>query len=207
MMDWSQVTIAYGSGQTVTMLELVKQKLGITDISRDDELTLVCQMAGEAAERYCDNVLALRSVSEQISHYKHPVALRYSPYSDGLTVGVDGVDVTDDFTPYHDEGLQWAVKATCGNYQNCCFEQMTLTYNAGFDPLPADLGWAISQGAVGYEANGGGGSGPVRKESIVGVGSIEYAVPGESEGGMIGGWGTFPAAAMATLESYKRLFA
>ncbi|WP_116364417.1 phage head-tail connector protein [Parahaliea mediterranea] len=201
MADFSSATVEYGPGPTsTTLLEMLKSQLDVTDDSRDDELALYLQLAGEAAERYIDNVIVLQPVNETFNRYRSAITLRYYPYIDGLTVMVDGQDMTSEFEVILKDGLDTAVKDRCGVRRDCCYKQVILTYNAGREPLPADLGFAIVQGAMGYELGGDQG-GPASRESIVGVGSIEYA--GASDGAAVG-MGMFPGSAMAVLSAYKR---
>ncbi len=199
MVDYAQVKIAYGA-KIITVLDYVKQQLSISDNSQDEELSLACQVAGEACENYLDNVVALDAVTENISKAFAPVALRFNPYVDGLTVTVDGDDVTADYEVYTDDGLHWAVRER-GGFRETRFKQMTIGYNAGFDPLPADLGYAVVVTAVNFRGTGGGGAeSGIKKESIVGVGSIEYMTPSELSAAV----GGLPSSATVILDKYMR---
>ena len=188
-----------------TLLDMTKQLLGIepADTSRDQELSQFLEMAGQAAERYIDNIIEQREVTEQIARRKEPVALRYWPVTGPLSVTVDGADLSGEFSTYRDDGLGWAVRSTCNLWRNCCFEQMNLTYTAGYNPLPADLAYALAQSGASYETGGTGGA--VKRETVVGVGSIEY-VAGD-EGGAAQRVGQLPASAVAVLDTYRRKFA
>lgn len=204
MADFASATVEWGSvPDSITLLDLTRQLAGLCDTDRDRELAMYLQMAGEAAENYVSNVLALKSVTERIARSRAPVALRYTPYVDGLTVTVDGVDVSADYEAYQDDGLAWAVRGASEVYRSGSFSQMVITYNAGYDPLPADLGYAIAQAALAYLNSNSASSGAVKKESIVGVGSIEYATADD----LVGGVGMLPAATVAVLDRYRRYFA
>jgi hypothetical protein len=78
---------------------------------------------------------------------------------------------------------------------------MNIAYTAGYEPLPADLGAAIATAAISYE-QGTGASGEVKKESVVGVGSIEYSVSTDDGGAD----GFLSAAVTGTLDRYRRSY-
>jgi len=199
--DYSSATIEYGSGPTsITLLELVKQKLGIVDGTQDDELSMYLQIAGEACEAYCDNVLAEQDTTEQHAATFSPVALRYYPFVTLNAVTVDGTDVTDDYETFESEGVDYVTIArTATNYPDG-FKQMNIAYTAGYEPLPADLGAAIASAAISYE-QGTGATGEVKKESVVGVGSIEYTTANDASSGSTG---FLSSSVTGTLDKYKR---
>lgn len=201
MADYAAAKIAYGSSEK-TLLELLKQLMGIAcdGSARDSELSMYLQMSGEAAEGYTNNTLAKKSVTERISKSKTPVLLRNFPYVDGLVVVVDEVTVTDDYEVIREGGLAWAMTSRCSNSKSCCFEQMELTYNAGYDPVPADLGYVIARTAMAYDQQAGGG-GVVKKETVVGVGSIEYS----TADGAVAAFGMFSAASLSILDRYRSI--
>jgi len=201
MSDFAAATIAWG-GNTITLLDLLKQELGITDNTQDDQLSMYLQMAGEACERYIDNKIDSDQVIENYSHNKTPVALRYYPAAAPVTVEVEGEDVSDDWGLYTDNGIVWITTTACGAERNSCFEQLKITYQAGYDPLPSDLGYAVVRAAAAYETQGGGTSGQVKKESVVGVGSIEYATDADAPGSA----GMLSATVIGTLDLYRRVY-
>ena len=140
MSDFANAIIEWGPApSSITLLELLKQQLDITDNTRDDELSMYLGMAGSACERYLDNIIDQRDVSERFTTDRHPIALRYYPVDALVGISVDGVDLLSEYELFHEEGLAWNVKNTCGWHEGSCFEQMIITYTAGYDPLPADL--------------------------------------------------------------------
>lgn len=185
-----------------TLLELLKWQLEIEpfDTSRNKELSIYLEMAGQAAEKYIGNAIEKREMKENLSHARTPVALRYSPYGGDLVVTVDGVDVSTDYEVFTDDGLSWAVRDISGSSRETSFSQMTISYTAGYNPLPADLGYALVQSGEGYAAGGSGGS--IKRESVVGVGSTEYY--GGDEGSGATRVGQLPASAVSVLDSYLR---
>ena len=208
MSDFANAIIEWGDpAQSITLLELLKGQLNIdpADTSRDAELSMYLEMAGSACEKYIDNIIDQRDVSERFKTDKHPIALRYYPVSDLVGVSVDGDDQLADYELFQEEGLSWGVKNTCGWHEGSCFEQMTLTYTAGYDPLPADLGYAVVAAGKVYEAPGGAAVGSVKKESVVGVGSIEYETGSDASGG--GGSGMLTSSVTDVLDLYRRMWA
>jgi len=200
--NYADATISW-NGNSITLLEFLKQQIDIceNDTSRDDELSLWLQMAGEACEAYCDNVLASCDTTEQHPAKISPVALRYYPVSALNAVTVDAVDVTDDYEVFESEGVDYITSSTTGRTCPDGFKQMNIEYTAGYDPLPADLAYAITRTAINYD-NTTFGTGVVKKESVVGVGSIEYATSDDTTGNV----GAISSAAVSTLDKYKRRY-
>ena len=203
MADYSTATVAW-SGNTLTLLELLKQQLDmcITDTSRDDELSLWLQMAGEACEAYCDNALAAGDVTERHAVTFSPVSLRYWPVfsTDTATITIDGEDVTADYEFFYGPGVDYVTVSRTSRTCPDQFKQMDITYEAGYEPLPTDLGYAIVATARNYDS-GVVGTGEVKKESVVGVGSIEYATSADDTGS----FGSLSSVTVTTLDKYRRL--
>ena len=203
MVNYSEATISYGDSLSTSLLDLVKQRLDISpvDTSRDDELILYLQIAGEACEAYCDNVLAEQPTTEQHPVKSSPIALRYYPFVTLNAVTVDGDDVTADYETFESEGVDYITSSRSGCTSPSGFKQMNIAYTAGYEPLPADLGAAITITAVNY-LTGKGASGEVKKESVVGVGSIEYATSGDDSGAD----GILSSTVTGVLDKYKRRY-
>lgn len=196
MPDFAASTIAWGAS-TITLLELMKQLLDIVDASQDDELSMYLQIAGEAAESYVDNKLALQEVKEQFPSQRSPIALRYYQVSSLDAVDLDGQDLTADWSLYFSEGIAWAEDGSkCGT----SFEQLIVTYQAGWEPLPAEIGYAIVQIAIAYQQSAGSAPGAVKKESIVGVGSVEYVTAADANGNT----DLLSPSTRGVLEKYRR---
>ena len=199
--NYSTATIVYGAAQSITLLQLVKDKLGILDTAQDDELTLYLQIAGEACEAYCDNVLAEQDTTEQHPVKSSPIALRYYPFVTLNAVTVDGDDLTADYETFESEGVDYVTSSRTGYTNPDGFKQMNIAYTAGYEPLPADLGSAIASAAISYE-QGTGATGEIKKESVVGVGSIEYNTSTDDNGSD----GFLSAAVTGTLDRYRRSY-
>lgn len=199
--DYAAATITWGVGGTITLLELFKKKLDICNNWQDEFLSLYLQMAGEASEAYCDNVLAEQEVTESHPGTFSPVSLRYYPVSTLDSVTVDGDDKTTDYETFKSEGIDYVtVNRTSANYPDG-FKQFNITYTAGYEPIPADLGAAIVRAAVSYES-GIGATGEVKKESVVGVGSIEYSTSAD-DGQSVG---MLSASVTGVLDKYRRQY-
>jgi hypothetical protein len=71
-----------------TLLDLFKVQMDTSkgDTSKDALYSQYLEMAGIAAENYIDNIIEQRNVTENISHARTPVALRYWPYVDNLVI-------------------------------------------------------------------------------------------------------------------------
>ena len=206
MSNFAGAVIEYGNPPVqVTLLSLMKKQLGIEDYEtcRDDELSMYLDMAGAACERYIDNIINERDVKESFKTDQHPIALRYNPVTALVGISVDGEDVLEDYELFHEEGLHWSVKNRCGWHEGSCFEQMILTYTAGYNPLPADLAFAVVTASRGYESGTGGSIGGIKKEVISGVGSIEYNTD-DSTGGSVG---LLAPSVTGVLDTYMRKYA
>ncbi len=200
--DFANATIQWGTApETLTLLDLMKQLQGIADNSKDTDYAMYLQMAGEACERYIDNKLALQDVKEEYEREVIPVALRYWPAPALTSVTVDGEDVTADWTVYYQDGVPWATTTPGAWETGTSFEQVSIAYTAGYEPLPTEVGYAIVSTAITYTNAGGSTAGAIKKESVVGVGSIEYTT--ESDGAT--GIGLLSLGTMGTLDLYRRI--
>lgn len=199
--NFAAAEIVWGvPANTITLLELMKDILGVTDNSRDTELSLHLQAGGDACERYIDNKLALQNVIEQEPYQRNPITLRYWPFVDLTSITIDGEDVTSDWEVIRTTGVGWVVKDRCARSRGSCVEQVEIAYSAGYDPLPADVGYAIVMAGIAYESEQGGVSGSVKRESVVGVGTIEYSTGDDA----VSGVGALSPTVIGSLEPYRR---
>jgi hypothetical protein len=197
--NFAEATIEWGAN-TITLLDLMKDILGITDNTQDVELSLYLQIAGEACEKYIDNKIAEQTVEERIAKAFDPVALRYWPAKTLSAVTVGGEDVTTEFELFTTDGIVWSVRDTCSGRVDTCFNQMKLSYTAGYEPIPTELGYAVVVAGIAYQSERGAVSGAVKRESVVGVGSVEYDVGDDTATGV----GILPAGIIPVLDGYKR---
>lgn len=201
--DFSSATVEWGIGpSTITLLELMKQTLGITDDSQDALLSMYLEMSGSFAEKYIDDIVVQRQVTERFVNSCFPKALRYSVVASVDEITVDGIDKLSESFVFFEDAIGWVVRP--GDYtRDGSFKQVDIAYTAGYDPLPTDLGFAIVQGAIAYRtsANAGGISGVIKKESVVGVGSVEYDIASSSENTL----GAIPSSVARVLDLYARI--
>lgn len=202
MTDFANTVIEWGAGpEQTTLLALMKQVLGITDTVRDLELSMYLDMAGNAAERYIDNIIEQREVTEQIAKKYVPVALRYYPVGAVSSVVIDGVESIANFTQGFDDGIAWVLEGISNYSKSSNFKQMNIVYTAGYNPIPSDIGFAIVRSAILYSENAAVG-GPVKKQVIEGVGSIEYDTSSNESGSV----GMLPASTISALDPYRRIY-
>ena len=181
-------------------------------------------MAGDFIETYLDRVIAKRPVDEYFPHHFGTVELHNMPVdtAEPVNVFLDGIQ-QGDYSVWLRRG-KTAFLSKSGIRQDMPmdwrgFNQVTVTYTAGFDPIPSDLANAIiwtaalifqSQGQ-GTIPGGGGGSGEVKSMTIYDVGSISYDVGSSaSSGGSVDSFsaaGIIPDTAAQVLSRYKRLSA
>lgn len=201
--DYANALVESFNQPDKTLLDLMKSMLGLcgNDTSQDEMLALYLEMACKAAEAYLDNKLVKQEVTERIERYLNPVALRYWPATEPTAVTRDGEDVLEAYSTFVQDGLTWVTNSTCGRDKNCCFEQLDITYEAGFDPVPADVAYALSATAIGYSKDAGNVSGAVSKEVVNGVGSITYNTSGDVEGNV----GVMTPTTIAVLNIYRRI--
>jgi hypothetical protein len=203
MTDFANLVVAVPGDPTLLELYKAQNDVDKNDTSQDLVLSQYLEMAGAAAESYIDNIIEKRTVTEKWKNTRTPIALRYWPVVDNLSVVIDGEDKTDEYTLYLEDGIGWSVKGNSENSIGEPFIQVDVSYDAGYDPLPADLAFALIQSSGVYSQGSSGG--PVSKESIVGVGSITYDTS-DSSGSSVR-VGMLPASAVAVLDKYRRMYA
>jgi hypothetical protein len=154
-------------------------------------------MAGAAVEMYLDNKIVQQSVTEQIACRKDILSLRYWPVVSLDSVVIDETDVVDDWNTRTSDGVTWVIESRSHSY--FADEQISVTYTAGYDPLPGPVGYAIAETAGNYYKKGGG-VGDIKKEVVQGVGSVEYVTSEDSESAV----GPISGRSLAVLEMYRR---
>jgi hypothetical protein len=204
------------------LLNALKEYLGIEpdDTSQDAELLRALNLAGSVCETYLDRVIAKREVGEHFQSYFGRVTLHHTPvdHTADVTVTLDGVEMSG-FEVYEErwklphltrQGMQMDMPLDWRKY-----DRVTVTYTAGYDPIPDDLAQALvyvaadlfaSQG-TGTLPGGGGSSGAVKSMSIHDVGSITYDVGNTNTGGggSISSFGLINETATHLLSKYKRM--
>ena len=198
--DYAGAEVEWVTG-TTTLLDIVKDKLGITDTAQDDDLKLYINMAGVACENYIDNKIVSQPVTELFAMSKTPIALRYWPAADLTEVVIDGTDVTADWELMTSDGIVWSLSNRHSASRVDYFNQMSISYTAGYDPVPGDIGYAIAATSIGYYTQSGiSTSGQIKKEVVQGVGSVEYTTDSETTTST----GLISSASIGVLEMYRR---
>lgn len=198
-------------------LDAAKTRLGIDtqDTSQDDAIKACLAVAMSLAETYCDRGLEFKAdVVDEFEHSMERV-LRVYRYPIKEVKSIDTID------PVLQSSLQanssiWLDKKA-GMIKGLWWGyDVQVTYDGGFDPLPADLEyglWLVFD-AVWYSTPGMGqvagsssedAAGPVRSFTINGV-RIDYAAKTSSfasSGGSIDPYGIIPENAIAVLDKYR----
>ena len=191
--DYANAVVTVGV-DSYTLRDLMKTRLCIAGNDYDAELALHLQTAGEAAESYTSNAVAKQQVINLATDWGRLVRLPYWPVNALNEVTIDGEDVTADWVLRLTYGVAYAEHVTGSTVVTG--DQLSITYSAGYDPLPADLANALVSAAINYREGGAAGGGVIRRESVVGVGSVEYANETET-------YGAFTAAGISTLDRYR----
>lgn len=191
--SFAEATTEWGAEST-TLLELMKLLSGIGDTSQDVTLSMYLEIAGTAAEGYIDNIIRQRAVVQNIAKARTPVRLLYGRFMSLTSVMVNGDDVTSQFEAFREGGQTYLASSRTEIDRASAFKQMSITYVAGFDPLPTDLAYAIVRTAMTYEDSDF--SGAARRETVVGVGTIEYGSGGQ-------GSVVLPPTATTVLDRYR----
>lgn len=198
MADYAAANVVWG-GSTTTLLALMKLLSGITDTSKDALYSGFLQVAGDAAEAYTDRVLLEQTVTERIARSRSPILLHNPQVASLDAVTLDGVDVLVDYELFYEGNLAYLTKSRYAASANCNFDQLDVEYTAGYGPLPSELGYALVRTAMLYDDQDD--AGPVRKESVVGVGSFEY----DTSSALATSVGGLPDKVMQVLDKYRRL--
>lgn len=219
--DFSTALVSLGgTADDKTLLDMFKDYVGIdpADTTQDETLSQSLNMAGDMCEAYIDRVIAKRSIDQyfqshfgRVTLHNHPVDTSVAP-----VVLLDGVEQTDYKIFLAPWGLANLTRQNCQHDMPLdwrAYEQVVVTYTAGFDPVPSDLAQAIVYvasdlfGAIGTGTPpGGGGSGEIKSMTIHDVGSISYDVGSSgSSGGTIESFGVINDSAAHLLSRYKRM--
>lgn len=159
-------------------LETAKNRLNITDASKDDEIQLALDTALSVAENYCDRKFMFDTNVVEKFIYKTNESFaveRYPIDKINSSENESGQAVTDNLYEIDaDAGLVRFAKG----YPNQSF---TVNYDGGYKTIPLDLElslwsifdkiWAMTQSSTG----GGVVVGGIESVAITGVGSVKYS--------------------------------
>ena len=206
-----------------SLLDALKLFMGMdpNDTTKDTQLTNALVYAIVAIETYLDRVVVQRECVEHYAHHFGVVELSQFPVntSEDVTVTLNGVEQSD-YSVFL-KGAQHAVltRQTTPvdvpiNWRS--FDQVVVTYTAGYDPIPADMTQAIvwTASAV-YETEGSAtipgdsGNGEVKSMTIYDVGSISYNTSSSdyARSGMdyFSSRGMIPETAAQMLTAYRKM--
>jgi hypothetical protein len=120
-------------------LENLKLDLGIVTDADDDYLQRAISRASAAVSAYCNRVFVVESVQDVFvcSGSESLVAGRFPIISDTLEIGGD---TYEEGGAYRLDARRGIVELASGIWPSA----LTITYDAGFDPIPLDLQAAVS---------------------------------------------------------------
>ena len=190
-------------------LETAKNRLNITDASKDDEIQLAIDTSLSVAENYCDRKF-LFSTEEEYFIFKTNESfalVRYPIDKINSTENESGQPVTDNFYEIDaDAGLVRFAKG----YPNQSFK---VNYDGGYKVLPLDLElafwsifdkiWAMTQSSTG----GGVVVGGIESVAITGVGSVKYSSGSTGDDAIGSDNSLISSMAYSVLKKYVRVLA
>ena len=190
-------------------LETAKNRLNITDASKDDEIQLAIDTSLSVAENYCDRKFLFLTEEEYfIFKTNESFALvRYPIDKINSTENESGQPVTDNFYEIDaDAGLVRFAKG----YPNQSFK---VNYDGGYKVLPLDLElafwsifdkiWAMTQSSTG----GGVVVGGIESVAITGVGSVKYSSGSSGDDAIGSDNSLISSMAYSVLKKYVRVLA
>jgi hypothetical protein len=191
-------------------LETAKNRLNITDASKDDEIQLALDTALSVAENYCDRKFMFESsvVEDFIFKTNESFAVeRYPIDKINSSENESGQAVTDNlYTVDQDAGLVRFAKG----YPNQSF---TVNYDGGYKVLPLDVElslwsifdkiWAMTQSSTG----GGVVVGGIESVAITGVGSVKYSSGSSGDDAIGSDNSLISSMAYSVLKKYVRVLA
>ena len=213
MIDWAKLLV--DAKDSPTLMDVFKIFLGIDtgDDTQDAALSRALDSAGMAIETHLDRVIAKREVTEDFSAHFGTVMLQNYPVESGTLTAMLNGEVSTAYETFNGAGLTYVTRI--GHRRDVpidwrCFDQVVLTYQAGFDPLPSDLANAICYTAQGLFASEGtgqapAGAGDISRMTIHDVGSISYATGGGGYGDYMAGFGVVPPVAAEMLVAYRKV--
>ena len=191
-------------------LETAKNRLNITDASKDDEIQLALDTALSVAENYCDRKFMFESsvVEDFIFKTNESFAVeRYPIDKINSSENESGQAVTDNlYTIDQDAGLVRFAKG-------CPNQSFKVNYDGGYKVLPLDIElalwsifdkiWAMTQSSTG----GGVVVGGIESVAITGVGSVKYSSGSSGDDAIGSDNSLISSMAYSVLKKYVRVLA
>jgi len=158
-----------------------QKRIGVIGGCQDDDLTNAMAAALALAENYCDRQFVYAAETVETFYNLEQRALYLSRYP---LVSITLLDPEPTAGTYQVDNSAGKIIFNAGQP---FFESMTVTYEAGYATLPADLElglWEVfdTVWATNYGQETTVQLGAVKKKTIVGVGSIEYETGGSVSG-------------------------
>ena len=191
-------------------LETAKNRLNITDASKDDEIQLALDTALSVAENYCDRKFMFEAsvVEDFIFKTNESFAVeRYPIDKINSSENESGQAVTDNF--YQIDADAGLIKFSKG-YPNQSFK---VNYDGGYKKLPLDIElalwsifdkiWAMTQSSTG----GGVVVGGIESVAITGVGSVKYSSGSSGDDAIGADNSLISSMAYSVLKKYVRVLA
>ena len=189
-------------------LETAKNRLNITDASKDDEIQLALDTALSVAENYCDRKFMFDTNVVEKFIYKTNESFaveRYPIDKINSSENESGQAVTDNL--YEIDADAGLVKFAKG-YPNQSF---TVNYDGGYKTIPLDLElslwsifdkiWAMTQSSTG----GGVVVGGIESVAITGVGSVKYSSGSSGDDAIGSDNSLISSMAYSVLKKYVRV--
>jgi hypothetical protein len=187
----------------LTVLETVKQELGITDNNSDDTLSRVISEQSEVAASYCRRPLAQATIIDSFRMWPNtyqPLMPSRRPVVSITEIVEDGTTLVETDYEYDEEtGFLWKLSSVD---ERICWAggKTVVTYVGGYElltTLPRDIERAVlilikeSWFSLARDPR-------ARSETVEGIGRTELWV------GTVPGGGALPSDATALLEPYRR---
>lgn len=192
----------------------VRAGFPVDDTTHDDELQLAFDQALTLCETYCDRWFVLMPQVEQIFPTRGAFMVRRYP--------IEVIDSISDANGGLIDPASYAINGSAGIVLRCgpylggmSIWPLEISYVGGYEPLPADLEYAVLgafdavwAATPGWGGSVGGAAGEMQKISVVGVGSIDFGSSSASSSGAGGPqvgsqpWGVLPVTVTAVLQRY-----
>ena len=144
---------------SLTDIDSVKRLLDKTDGIHDDLLTMIVDGVSVRMERYMGRTIGREDyTSEPIESVGYPaIVLRHGPITNVVTV-IEG-STTLVAADFRLEGDKTLIRLSSGLVTGWAIGDVFITYEAGYDDIPADLDWAcVMQCAREYGFTNAGGA-------------------------------------------------
>lgn len=183
-------------------LATLKIRIGVTDTSKDVNLTFAMELVIALLEDYLDRKLSKADDTEKFIHFAASVVSlhRYPLHSIASISGSN-------------EKFHWSEVTGLVHFDHhVTAHELTVVYNGGFETLPQDLIFAALQlfDAIWDDVDGGSSSsvaaGSISRITLQDVGTVSYATGNSNAGGsLLQSAGVIPATVMGIIDSYRRV--